>query len=181
MRILNETMLMADILEGLTSGHQERTMIDVGGHHGSGFSPFLDRGGWDIHTFEPDLINRKSLEKRFADDPHVHINACAVSDTDASRQPIYRSEVSSGISTLSPFHPSHRPVGTVETITLRTYCREREITDVHYLKTDTEGFDLFVLTGFDWDRYSPLAVMCVSLRTARPDHLGITTETWSNC
>ncbi len=134
------------------------TMIDVGAHHGKSADPFIHRG-WRVHAFEPDATNRTVLTKRLGSSPRVTIDPRAVSDSDHEMLPLYSSSVSTGISSLLPFHESHKVSGTVETVTLSRYCREVAIDRVDFLKIDVEGLDLFVLKGFDW-RYSPAAVLC---------------------
>lgn len=134
-------------------------LIDVGAHGGSSLIGFA-RDGWRVWAFEPDEKNRARLVKRVKKMPDVHVDGRAVSSADGERLPLYTSEVSTGISALAPFHPSHRPTAVVETVRLDTFMTERSIDDVTVLKTDTEGYDLPVLETFPWQVTRPRVVVC---------------------
>lgn len=85
----------------------------------------------------------------------------SISEIDNQVLPFYTSEVSTGISTLEPFHPTHLATTTVTTVRLDTFIQDHDLTEVNFLKTDTEGFDLQVLRTFPWESQShPLAVVC---------------------
>jgi FkbM family methyltransferase len=129
-------------------------MVDVGAHRGFAHTPFADRE-WQVLALEPDPANRVFLEE--AAHPNVTIDPRAITDTDGQQLTLYTSEVSSGISTLAPFHESHHPGVEVETVRLDTVLADWSHVD--FLKVDTEGFDLPVLRTFDWsDR--PDVVVC---------------------
>lgn len=156
--ITKDSVSETDLLYGLI-GNIMGTMLDVGAHRGTSTMPFA-LGKWEVFAFEPDIDNRTVLEKRFKDFPNVHIESRAVGDKNQSGVEFYSSEVSSGISALSKFHESHRLKGYVDTMTLQNYCKQKNITRVDLLKIDTEGFDLFVLKGFPWERISPTVIEC---------------------
>ncbi|MCV7030341.1 FkbM family methyltransferase [Mycobacterium sherrisii] len=137
-------------------GRTPGTMLDVGAHQGYSAAPFLVRK-WTVYAFEPDPANRAILSKRF---PNLTIDPRAISERDGDEVQLFTSDVSTGISTLSPFHSTHTPTTTVRTVRLDTYIREHGIEQVDFLKTDTEGFDLFVLRTFPWDTLHPKAVVC---------------------
>ena len=126
------------------------TMVDVGAHFGTSLLPFAKKD-WKIFAFEPDKKNREHLVKTIENLPNVHLDTRAVSNSDGEKVSFFSSDVSTGISGLSSFHPSHKPTDTVTTVTLKTFCENNNIKDISFLKIDTEGFDLFVLKGFDWD------------------------------
>lgn len=128
-------------------GRTPGTMLDVGAHQGYSAAPFLVRK-WTVHAFEPDPSNRSILSSRF---PNINIDPRAVAEMDGEEVSLFTSDVSTGISTLSPFHDSHTPTTTVRTVRLDTYIREKGIDHVEFLKIDTEGFDLFVLRTFPWN------------------------------
>lgn len=132
------------------------TMLDVGAHQGYSVIPFLRRG-WTVHAFEPDPSNRAILSSRC---PRAIIDPRAVSERDGEEVALFTSEVSTGISTLSPFHTTHTQTTTVRTVRLDTYIREQNIKHVDFLKVDIEGFDLFALRTFPWDALHPKAVVC---------------------
>lgn len=137
-------------------GGKPGTMLDVGAHQGYSAAPFLARR-WTVHAFEPDPANRAIFSRRF---PNAIIDPRAIAEQDGEEVQLFTSDVSTGISTLSPFHATHTPTTTVRTVRLDTYIRERGVEKVDFLKIDTEGFDLFVLRTFPWEDLHPKAVVC---------------------
>jgi FkbM family methyltransferase len=137
----------------------EPIMIDVGAHHGGSSEPFA-RAGWAVYAFEPDPKNREYFELFYNGYSKVKIDKRAVTDKDGELMALYTSNLSSGITTLSPFHPSHFKTIEVETITLTKVCREINIKKIGFLKIDTEGFDLFVLKGIPWKNILPQIILC---------------------
>jgi FkbM family methyltransferase len=143
----------------LREGPPGRVMLDVGAHYGNSLAPFAF-DGWQVHAFEPDPANRARLRARWASVPGVTIDPRALSDGAVESAPFFRSAASTGISTLSPFDPSHQEAEPVTVTTVEAYLDERHLTNVDFLKVDTEGHDLFVLKGMPWDRVRPKAVLC---------------------
>jgi FkbM family methyltransferase len=137
-------------------GKSPGVMVDVGAHQGYALEPFLKRG-WIVHAFEPDPSNRAILSSRC---PAAVIDPRAVAESDNEEVPLYTSDVSTGISTLSPFHNTHTATASVRTVRLDTYLRDRKVDHVDFLKTDIEGFDLFALRTFPWESGRPKAVVC---------------------
>ncbi len=137
-------------------GRQKGTMLDVGAHWGNSLAPFL-QDGWTVYAFEPDPANRAVLNSRH---PGARVDARAISEKDGETVSLFTSDVSTGISTLSPFHPSHEATTQVQTVRLDTFIAERGIDTVDFIKTDVEGLDLFVLRTFPWERLHPKAVVC---------------------
>jgi FkbM family methyltransferase len=131
-------------------------LVDVGAHGGAALAPFA-RDGWHVIAIEPDPENRAQLENAFGSSPNVDIVPKAIWERDGATVPLYTSRVSSGISALAPFHPSHRMTTTVATVRLDTLLSDTA--EVTVLKTDTEGWDLPVLKTFPWDRLHPLVVI----------------------
>ncbi|MGH6912494.1 MAG: class I SAM-dependent methyltransferase [Geminicoccales bacterium] len=148
----------------------ESILLDVGAHHGSTLAPFAARG-WHVFAFEPDPSNRKVLTARFGAESNVTIDGRAVSDAIAEDIPFFASEESSGISSLHRFHPSHREVARVATTTLAAFAEEQSLEAFDVLKVDTEGHELAVLRGLNWERARPSVVLCEfeDRKTARHD------------
>ena len=48
----------------------------------------------------------------------------------------------------------------VDVKTLRSVLADQPFNAVDFLKIDTEGYDLFVLRGFPWEKYTPQIVIC---------------------
>ncbi|MGE4552374.1 MAG: FkbM family methyltransferase [Desulfovibrionaceae bacterium] len=154
-RRLDEGRLAAALLDGRGPG----VMVDVGAHHGGSAKPFLERG-WTVHAFEPDPDNRAVLQRLWGAHPNIRIDPRAVGERASAAADFYASDESTGISGLSAFTPGHRRIGAVEVVRLDQVLAERGVTRVDFLKIDTEGFDLFVLRGFDWETLRPAAVLC---------------------
>jgi FkbM family methyltransferase len=134
-------------------------MIDVGAHFGGSLANFAF-DGWRVFAFEPDNKNRKILTERFGDLKLVTIDNRAVSDKIQKGVQFYNSNVSTGISSLSCFHPSHKKSQLIDTTTLRRFIEIEDISTIDFLKIDTEGFDLMVLKGVPWEIVKPSVVVC---------------------
>lgn len=136
-------------------------MFDIGAHHGDVLAPFAS-DGWKVYAFEPDDENRRKLTSRYQSQPDVIIDPRAVAEKSRKIAPLYRSEESSGLSTLAPFRESHSAVGEVEVISIEDFLMKNNLMDleIDFLKVDTEGFDLFVLQGIPWDRVMPRLILC---------------------
>jgi FkbM family methyltransferase len=119
--------------------------------------PFI-QDGWSVLGLEPDPVNRAFLEA--AAHPRLTVDPRAVTDVDGDTLTLYTSEVSSGISTLTPFHESHHAGAEVQTVRLDTLLSSHSVTHVDLLKVDTEGHDLPVLRTFPWDSITPDVVVC---------------------
>jgi len=130
-------------------GRRRGIMLDVGAHHGASLAPFAD-DGWSIHAFEPDPANRAALESAFGGRRNITVIPAAVSDK-AGEMPLYTNELSTGISSLTPFTAGHRSAMSVPVITLRDYLADAGITAVDFMKIDVEGFERNVLSGYDWN------------------------------
>jgi FkbM family methyltransferase len=143
----------------LRASAREGVMVDVGAHVGSTLLPFA-QSGWTVIAAEPDPINRETLVDAVKALPRVRVDGRAISDHREDGVRFYRSELSSGISGLSSFHPSHAPSDSVSVITLDDLLREYGVDRVDFLKIDTEGFDFFVLKGLPWQAMRPTLIIC---------------------
>jgi len=133
-----------------------KVMIDVGAHYGESFAPY-EKDGWKIFAFEPDPENRKRIKPQLQS---TEIFDMAVTEVDGQELILYKSEESTGISSLASFHHTHKPTTKVKTKNLNAFCKERNIHKIDFLKIDTEGYDLFVLKGFPFERIKPLIILC---------------------
>lgn len=130
-------------------------MIDVGVHFGESCVPYSELG-WSIIGFEPDPYNQKKIPVIQG----LKLYQEAVSNKDGEVLTFYASNESSGISSLSSFHASHRPVAQVKTISLRAVVEKEGIQKVDFLKIDIEGHDLFALKGFPFEKCTPEIILC---------------------
>lgn len=154
----------------------KNTMIDVGAHFGGSLEPFA-KDNWRIYAFEPDPNNRIKLVKLCKKNnfDNVIISTNAVSDKPQENVPFYSSKVSTGISGLNKFHESHRICLFVDVITLADFIKVNRIEKVNYLKIDTEGYDLFVLKGFPWNKIQP-DVILTEFEDSKTTNLGYSYE-----
>jgi len=152
----NESRIVFEILQ---RGGIKGTMVDVGAHFGGSLAPFA-KSEWQILAFEPDSANRARLVQCFGHMKNIVIDPRALSDNAGENITFYRSEESTGISGLSAFRSSHVPAEKISVTTLSNIIQEYQLTDIEFLKIDTEGFDLFVLKGLDWNRTTPRAILC---------------------
>lgn len=135
-------------------------LIDVGAHSGQFFDSFLNED-WVIYAFEPDPNPNKIKELSLLSElDNVFYFQKACSDKNGEILSFYSSPESSGISSLHPFHPTHKKIAEVETITLSEFIKNKNIKDIRILKIDTEGHDLFVLKGFPWEKLKPSIIFC---------------------
>lgn len=150
----NETNVIAKYL-----GSEKKIMVNVGAHFGWSLSAFVKQG-WKIYAFEPDEKNRAALTKNYGDNPLVKIDSRAVSNEIAHEMSFFTSTESTGISSLAPFHKTHKETAKVSVTTLRHFCEETNIDHIDFLLIDTEAYDLFVLKGLDWEKIRPDVIVC---------------------
>jgi FkbM family methyltransferase len=154
-RVTDENAVVACLLLATNSG----TMIDVGACHGSALLPFA-RKRWRVLAFEPDPLNRHVLLESVATLPNVTVRSEAIAETDGETLQFYASPESPGVSSLTPFLDSHKPIARVSTTRLDTCLTDAGISAVDYLKIDAEGHDLFVLRTYPFHTLPPRAVLC---------------------
>jgi FkbM family methyltransferase len=151
----SEAEIIADFFFDFLQPKHPCIMIDVGLHFGESCAEYA-AAGWQVIGFEPDPSNRAKIPLMKG----LEVFAFAVSNVDNQLVKLYASPISSGISSLSAFHPSHLPVAQVQTITLRSILRQKQIQRVDFLKIDVEGHDLFVLKGFPFEACKPTIILC---------------------
>lgn len=138
------------------------TVIDVGAFNGGTCRNFAEND-WDVFAFEPNPERYQYIEDYIDKNPNkkLTLEKLAVNDADDQELNFYLSDVSKGISSLTPFHNSHELAPfKVNTIRLDTYINQKGINHVNFLKIDTEGHDYFVLMGFPWDKIKPDIIEC---------------------
>jgi len=155
---IDETSVIRELIK---SDHG--VMIDVGAHWGGSMIGFLD-DGWSVYAFEPDDSNRSILQERVDRHPNkdrILIDSRCVGKDAQSDVAFFSSDESSGISSLAPFHRTHVASKRVDVTTLQVLIEDEKLDTVHFLKIDTEGYDLFVLQGFPWSSgMRPRAIEC---------------------
>ncbi len=161
------------IWELIKKGETKKSMVDVGAHHGTSFARFLNQG-WRVLAFEPDSTNRKLIELTFGKHAQLEVSCKAAYREDGQELEFYTSEVSTGISSLNPFHASHVAAQKVETVTLNTALTEQSFGEIGFLKVDVEGHEMDVLEGFDLSLWSPDVIM-LEYEDRKSQKLGYTT------
>ena len=152
--------------------HQQ-ALVDVGAQTGGFAQPFAMRG-WRVIAFEPEPTNYHELCERFRHFSNVTCIASAVSDVSAHQVPFYVSEEHWGIHSMKPFHPTHRPTLTVDTVRLDEILTDMQLDQVTVLKIDTEGADFLALKSFDFSRFQPEVVMCEFMDERSQENFGYT-------
>jgi FkbM family methyltransferase len=137
-------------------GSCDGVMLDVGAHYGYSLMRFAETG-WAVHAFEPDPSNRAHLTENHGHDKRVTIVPAAVSDKPGAMT-LYTSHESTGVSSLVAFTDRHEATATVDVIRLQDYMVENDIRHVDFLKIDVEGYEKFVLDGYDWSN-EPRAIV----------------------
>lgn len=155
-RRFDEIDLCFKLLSGVNNSG---VLFDVGAHYGE-VSALFSASGWVVYAFEPDKKNRDILNRRLLSHKNVRIIDKAVSNEVKNDVAFYSSSVSTGISTLSPFHSTHKMSEKIQTTTLDAFVKENHIESLDFLKIDTEGFDYFVLKGFPWELMCPKVILC---------------------
>ncbi|MBI1392426.1 MAG: FkbM family methyltransferase [Alphaproteobacteria bacterium] len=149
----------AFVYAAIDAGARPGVMIDVGAHHGGSLKRFA-AAGWTVHAFEPDPANREALLRATQGGPgRVSVSASAVAAEEAASAPFFRSDVSTGISSLGRFHESHAAAGDVPVTTLNRLIEDEKLDAIDFLKIDVEGFEWDVLQGLDFDRVRPRAIL----------------------
>ncbi|WP_334093008.1 FkbM family methyltransferase [Helicobacter typhlonius] len=106
-----------------------------------------------MHCFEPSTFTFAKLNEtaKLCNAPHIHItlNNCALSNTQGNAT-LYYDTQGSGLASLSKRRLEHFQIDfkeseEIQTMRLSSYCKEREITHIHLLKLDVEGYELNVL------------------------------------
>lgn len=137
-------------------------MIDVGAHKGSSCIPFLKRN-WNVLAFEPCTKTRRTLNLNILNLNLSHlikVDPRGVSNFSSKSHPIYSSEESSGVTTLTPFLNSHKIEETIDLVSLRDYFQNDDNLKIDFLKIDAEGHDFDVLKGFPFEKCLPNAIIC---------------------
>lgn len=131
------------------------TIVDVGAHRGNVFSSLMymfPRA--KVYAFEPDEENFRYLDKKYNSNKNIELNKYAVSNKDG-KSTFYTHPKSYMSSLLEPgndrdknhlLKEQTRKV-TVDTITLDSYFKDKEVTGNVFLKVDTQGSEGLVLRG----------------------------------
>jgi FkbM family methyltransferase len=127
--------------------------VDIGGNVGNYTAELLTIfPSAEIYTFEPSATNIDKLQQRFAQQPRVHLQPFAVSDSAGTTQ-LYSDSPGSGLASLSKRNLDHLNLPfeyheTITTIRFEDFWRdEMHECDIDILKMDIEGHELAALHG----------------------------------
>ena len=156
-----ETEKIFDLIKDV---YTNRVMIDVGAFDGGTFKPFL-LNNWKVYAFEPNPNMYKYIQLFIRNNPYyahnLKLEKKCVNDIEQDNLKFYLSDVSKGISSLTPFHNSHKKASfTVSSVRLDNYIKTNNINHVYFLKIDTEGHDYFVIKSYPWDKDKPDVIEC---------------------
>lgn len=129
-------------LRKVLSKQAPKVIFDVGANVGNYSRKILEYFDAEVHAFEPNSNSFAHLKTL----PNCVIkNQSAVSDTDGTATLHFRSEMDVKASLDVSVTQGHQM--EVRSVRLETYCRDRRIKQVDFLKIDTEGFEREVLLG----------------------------------
>ncbi len=146
------------VFEILNASAHYGVMVDVGAHVGGSLMPYA-RAGWRVFAFEPDDKNRTALLAAADAMENITVDNRAVGAEAATGLAFYRSEISTGISGLTPFHDSHQKAGSVDVTTLNALIGRQKLNAIDFLKIDVEGHEMAVLDGIDFIQLKPRAIV----------------------
>ena len=134
------------------------TMVDVGACKGDALIQFINHN-WSVHAFEPKDSNYNELVDNTIGS-QITLNKKAVSNEPKEKTAFFSSNQIDGIGSLMKFSDFHDNTELTTVTTLEIYCDEKNISEIDYLKVDTEGYDKLVLEGLDWSKICPRLIMC---------------------
>ena len=166
-RRFNELELLLAATEDLEKG----LLVDVGAHIGS-FSEAFARRDWEVVAIEAAPEIYAELAARMGEHPNVTTIHAAATEEGGGTADFYISSEYWGIHSLRPFHESHDSTVRVPTVRVGDIVSDHDSKLPYVLKIDTEGADLFVLRGVDWEAHPPRLVMCEFMDERTLPHFG---------
>jgi len=150
--IIDECKVVSDYF-----GSEIGTVVDIGAMKGGCTDLFFAKG-WDCFAVEcnPDLV--EFLKVKYMKNKNVKIINKAISFKN-SRQKLYKSNESLGITSLLDFHNSHEYFKDVSTITFSKFLNSEQIFNIDFLKIDIEGYEYFVLNDPSFKKIKPKIVL----------------------
>lgn len=137
---------------------KQLTILDCGGSIGGYASLILNAAqkfmvDVDLHVFEPSQLCFNNLQKSIGSLDNVHVYQLAISDSNSSANLYYPWVGCPGASLSNDVSIAQR-TGEMETrseevnlITLDTFCNDKQIEHIDYIKLDIEGYEVHALRG----------------------------------
>jgi len=142
------TLAEQDLVNRVKGMLPEHSIVfDVGANEGNYLASWIGYKNVQLHAFEPGKDAFQTLKSRFG--KYATLNLKAVGSSNALLS-FYAEKTDSRMnSLLSRTHAKHiwEETEKVECITLNTYCQEKDIHHIDFLKIDVEGYELEVLKG----------------------------------
>lgn len=164
------------ISDSLLKRKEKGVFFDVGAHTGGTLKQFME-SSWQVHAFEPDDANREVLEHVYGNKKNLNIYSFGLGEKDEDELVFYKSNKSSGISSVVNFDSSHEASHTIKLKNLSTVIDSVEglpENGVDFIKIDCEGFDFNVIKGFNWEKHKIPAVLLCEFEDKKTLHLGYT-------
>jgi len=124
-------------------------IFDVGANNGQYLSYLLDMLkdiSPVIHSFEPDVKAFKDLSDNYSSNNNVVLNNFALGEKETNSL-IYISRKGGVDSSLIDSQKKGLDSYEINVKTLDSYCEANKIVKIHFLKIDTEGYEMSVLKG----------------------------------
>ena len=165
---VNELQLLLALVEEFG---ETGLLVDVGAHVGSFSEAFASRG-WDVVAVEAAPEIHAELAERLAAYDRAEVVHAAASETGGGEVEFFLSSEFWGIHSLKPFHETHDKSVIVPTVRVADLLADRQSAGPFVLKVDTEGADLLVLRGVDWEGRRPRVVLCEFMDERTKPHFG---------
>lgn len=180
----NEDAILIEMLNGKRNG----VIVDVGaadGMSGSNSFKLINEYDWKGLLIEPRSSNFNTLKYLYTSNTNVVLENVAVSNTTKTAT-LYLKDAAGCNCLREPEtkregpDPHHGGVGDdigteqVQVVTLNSLLKKHNIKEIDVLTIDTEGNDLAVLQGLDFNEYKPRIIIVeyaplVKIRTRRDE------------
>jgi len=163
----NEDIILLTLLEGVSKGFY----VDVGANYpviDSVTKLFYDKG-WSGINIEPIVSLHKELTKARSRDINLQCGAGSINTKATLREYIEipghsTFESNQQKNELSKSYQEY----SVDIRPLKDIFIENNVTSIHFLKIDVEGYEYEVVKGNDWQRYRP-EVICIEANHVAKD------------
>tara|TARA_B100000902_G_C27132025_1_gene824128 strand:- start:164 stop:823 length:660 start_codon:yes stop_codon:yes gene_type:complete len=144
-----------------------RTALDIGGNIGFWSKNMCERFK-TVEIFEPDASNVECLRSNLEGHNNYNLHQIGLGNKNTQKQ-FYKSHVSSGAHT---FNPAHIPAGGITKSVLEIKTLDSfNLTDVDFIKIDTQGSELEILEGAKQTLTENKCVLNVEIEQKNPEQV----------